>query len=575
MFTSGCSPARSSPEPRSGSPRPAVETSSPGAEVPERDEREQPDEPDAGAAAEGARFISIPLRDGNELAADLFLPDGPGPFPTILIVTPYNRRYLTAALPHASLKSELFARDSYAFVVADWRGFFGSRSAKKRTRATAEDAGRDGYDIVEWIARQPWSNRKVGMWGLSAQARIQYMTAVERPPHLVCAVPIVAEYHFDHGQFFHGGVWKKGYTETAGSVGWNMAALRSHPTRDDGFWDKVNAVLPPLSRIDIPMLVVTGWYDLHVEGIIDTFKAIRTSGEGTARHSRFLVGPWTHSFVGKLKQGELEFPEAEGRSDQEARQFFDYWLRDMKTNGWEKRPPVRYYQMGSGRWLDAESWPPGDGRETTYYLGSGGSLRETPPGESGRDTFRYDPADPSPTVGGMNVSKSWDPSAPQIPDGPYDQRTRVESREDLVLYTSEPLSAPVAVAGAVRLNLHVSSDRKDTDFAVRLTDVHPDGRSMLITDGVQRMRFREPGEVRLMEPGTVYPVAVVLSVTSYRFQPGHRIRIIVTSSNDPRFEPNPNVDRPRLIGPKQLVATNSIHYGGRSQSALVLPVENR
>ena len=563
VIMSGCFQAPSGSGPDFGDARPTV-GASPSAEPPDTRAR---------GAKEGGNFVAIPLRDGKELAADLFLPKGSGPFPTILIITPYNRMYLATALPSASLKSELFATDTYAYVVADWRGFFGSKSAKKRTRATARDSGKDGYDVVEWIARQAWSNQKVGMWGLSAQAKIQYMTAVERPPHLVCAVPIVAEYQFGHEQFFHGGVWKKGYAEMAGSVGWNLSRLKAHPTRD-GFWDKVNGALPPLSRIRIPMLVVTGWFDLHAEGVIETFESIKSKGEGRARDSKLLVGPWTHSFVGKLKQGELEFPAAKGRSDAEARQFVDYWLRDMKDNGWKERPPVRYFQMGSDRWLDAKSWPPGERPESAYYLGSDGKLQERPPRESGRDTFRYDPRDPSPTVGGMNVSKSWDPSAPRIFAGPHDQRAKVESRQDLAIYTSDPLRAPVGFSGTARVKLHVSSDRKDTDFVIRLTDVYPDGRSMLITDGVQRMRYRESGREKLMEPGKVYLVTVVLSATSYQFLPGHRIRVVVTSSNDPRFEPNPNLDRRRLIGARNLIATNSIRHGGQFRSVLVLPVNN-
>jgi predicted acyl esterase len=512
------------------------------------------------------------MRDGTELRADVFLPSRSDTFPAILIITPYNREYIAAPLPDASLKSELISPNEYAYVVADWRGFFGSREAK-RGRPTLTQAGLDGYDAVEWVAQQPWCNGRIGMWGASALGKIQFMTAMERPPHLVCALPMVTEHGNSYGQVFHGGVWKKGYAETAASVGWDLSRFKAHPT-EDGFWEETERSFPHPSRCNVPMLIIGGWFDLHTEGVIDTFKRLKESGGPVTRQNiRLVLGPWTHSHVGKLKQGELEFPAAENVSDHLGRLFFDRWLRDKKDNGWDRQARIHYFQMGVNEWRDSDDWPPLDLQESVFHLHSGGKLvRDTPANDAGSEVFRYDPADPSPTVGGMNVSKTWDPSAPRILDGPADQRFEVEGRDDLVSFTSDELIAAVSLTGNARVALHVSSDRKDTDFAVRLTDVHPDGRSMLVTDGIQRMRFRQPGREELMEPGKVYQVTVVLSTTAYSFVKGHRIRILVSSSNSPRFEANANIDRRRLFGPSTLVATNRVHYGPDYPSALILPV---
>jgi len=510
------------------------------------------------------------MRDGKSLIGDVYLPRKNGRFPVILILTPYNRKYIGAALPDPKLKTALFDRDVFAYAVVDWRGFFDSKDAGSKH----VKPGEDGYDIVEWIAEQKWSNGKVGMWGISAPGKVGFYTAEERPPHLKCIAPVVCAHGYRYAQFFFGGVLKKAYVDTLVSVGWGprLKPLLAHPTKDD-FWDWVEgANRTPM--INVPVMLVTGWYDLHVEGVIDTYHDITQRGGPKARGDvRLLIGPWHHSRPGKPKQGELDFPDAARVYDRELRRFFDYWLCDKKDNGWKDGLPIRYFQMGSNQWKESSVWPPRELKERTYYLQGGGKLAARPAQAKGQgDSFRFDPSDPSPSIGGMMVCKSWDPSAPKLSSGPMDQRANVESRNDFVSYTSDELGTAVAVVGAARVKLHVSSDRKDTDLAVRLIDVYPNGRSMLVTDGIQRMRFRAPGRAKLMEPGKVYPVTVVLSASAYTFLKGHRIRILVSSSNYPRFDVNTNTGRKRLFGPTACVATNRIWHGRGHPSALLLPV---
>ena len=512
--------------------------------------------------------VPIPLRDGAFLASDIYLPKASGKYPAILIITPYNRKLMGAALPDPKSRGDIFFdRNVYTIVVVDWRGFFGSKGSKSRTAKPGED----GYDTVEWIAKQPWSNGKVGMWGPSALGKIQLYTSIENPPHLVCGVPIVCQLGYSYGQFFHGGVLKKAYIDTVESVGFNLRRVKAHPVKDS-FWKAVEAH-KQTSRINIPLLLISGWYDLYTEGIFATFNEIQSHGGPKAREAiRVLMGPWNHSNTGKLKQGDLEFPKAKGYDVKMASQFFDYWLRDKKDNGWGKVPVVQYYQFGSEQWMGAERWPIKGSKDIVYYLLNDGKLASSISSKSGKDCFEYDPDDPSPTIGGMTVSKFWDPKSRKVSSGPMDQRVVITGRNDFVKYTTENLDNDIVIKGSPHLKLYIYSDQKDTDLAVRLCDRYPDGRLILVSDGIRRVRYRNSfSKQELMEPGKVYEVPVRLSMSAYTFKKGHQICIIVSSSNYPRFDVNPNIDRRRLIGPKTLVAHNCVMHGQEYPSLMILP----
>jgi predicted acyl esterase len=513
--------------------------------------------------------VSIPMRDGKHLAADVFLPSDEGKFPAIFIHTPYNRQYGGAPLPDALLAHDLLDREHYAYVLVDWRGFFGSKAAgegKKRP-----NHGQDGYDVVEWIAAQEWNNGRVGMWGVSAVGAVQYEVAAEKPPHLVCIVPASANLGNPYGQFYHGGVLQRRYVDIMGAAGHVGARLvTAHPTPDD-FW-RLAAERIDARRIDLPVLFVTGWYDTNTDLKIGTFQRLRRSAQRYGSTMKLVIGPWLHTSIGKRAQGALEYPAAEGYADRQSMRFFDYWLRDERKNGWDAEPAVRYFQMGEDRWESAPDWPPAT-TGPSYYLRAGGRLTLEPPaGDEAPDSFIHDPGDPVPTVGGslIEVRKA----ELQLPAGPQDLRPKIEARRDVVVYSSDTLTAPVTVRGTVRARLFISSDRRDTDFAVRLADVYPDGRSMLVIDGIQRTRFRESLErPEPMVPGRTHEVTVTLGPTAITFLPGHRIRVIVSSSNSPRFEVNTNIWRAegllgRLLG-RSIKATNRVHHDEAHASALI------
>jgi len=527
----------------------------------------------------GVESSRIPMRDGKELAADLYRPHEDGRYPTILIMTPYSRVPMRQRLPDQ--ERQIFDPERYAYVVVDWRGKFGSREAKVATRPVSmRQLGQDGYDTVEWVARQNWSNGKVGMWGLSALGRIQYQTAAERPPHLVCAVPVVAMFGHAYGQYFHGGVLKKDYVDSLGRIGFApmKGLIEAHPTKDL-LWRFLDRASSP-SLIAIPMLLIGGWYDLYTDGVLKTFMDLKTSGGPRAReHTKAVIGPWHHTTMGQLKVAELEFPGAKGASGREAKRFLDYWLLDARDNGWDAEPAFRHFQMGENRWYSGNAWPPRPTQELVWHLHADRTLKcEAPAGDAGAHSFQYDPNDPSPTIGGMNLSPlELSVATPArvallshfLRAGPMDQRKRVESRADQVSYTTGTLTENVAVLGNASARLYVSSDRVCTDLAIRLCDVCPDGRSILVTDGIQRVRFTGEDGAR---PGGPELVTVRLCVTAITFLKGHRVRMIVSSSNYPRFDRYPNNGKERMSEGEPLVATNSIHHGPQRLSALVLPI---
>jgi putative CocE/NonD family hydrolase len=508
------------------------------------------------------------MRDGKMLAADILLPSRKGKFPTIFIHTPYDRQFGGGPLPHELMSHELQDREHYAYVIVDWRGRYGSKDAARGKKILSH--GEDGYDVIEWIARQPWSNGKVGMWGVSAVGAVQYDIALDQPPHLVCIVPASANMGLAYEQFYYGGVLQRYYLGVFDAVGHSAGKLvRAHPT-PDRTWQEIRERMDE-SRIDLPILFITGWYDTHPDLKIETFNKIRGRQKHHYDDMKLILGPWLHTRLGQRKQGSEEYPAAEGVTDRAAMRFFDYWLRGLKDNEWNNEPTVRYFQMGADKWHTAHDWPP-ETDSTTYYLRAGGGLSLQAPGEESSDSYKYDPRDPTPTVGGNLIEV---PKARlKIPVGPQDLRQKVESRDDVLIYTTEVLNENVHVVGQAHAKLYVSSNRKDTDFAVRLSDVHPDGRSILVTDGIQRMRYRKSlKQAELMKPGNIYEVTVTLPSTAMTFVAGHRIRITVSSANWPRFDANSNMDRRRLIR-KTMVANNRVFHDDKHLSALKLPTLN-
>ncbi|MDG1333988.1 MAG: CocE/NonD family hydrolase [Crocinitomicaceae bacterium] len=511
------------------------------------------------------------MTDGNVLAGDLYLPNSTGTFPTIFIFTPYNKNwYQTIGLP-LGVGMDL-AQSEYAFLVVDWRCRFGSLSAC----AFGSDDGEDGYDVVEWAASQPWSDGKIGMWGPSALGGVQFKTAKKQPPSLVCCVPEVAAPHFAYSKYYEGGCMT---VETIATL--DILFATSGPIVANPFmnliWDIAESSTMYPDSIEVPMLQIGGWYDKNIDQAVYMSDTLISNSPASAEH-KTLIGPWVHggtgtAIVGSTNQGELNYPAAEKWNEIFALEFFDFHLRGI-NNGWDSRDRYTYFQMGDDQWNTSSAWPPTGSASVDYYLHGDNSLQTTAPtSTTDSQSLMYDPVDPSPTHGGKTLNLS-------MVQGPYDQTDSVESRNDNLIFTSPILTEDLIVKGKIKVDLFVASDRLDTDFAVRLTEVYPTGESMLLLESIQRMRFRDGYRVTdtaSMVPGTIYNIELELDDIANTFKAGHQVRLIITSSNYPRFNRNmntggemhPNGNYDTLVNP--LVATNTVFLNATHPSKIILP----
>ena len=519
-------------------------------------------------ASRARRTVMVPMRDGTHLATDLYLPTGEGSWPVILMRTPYNKegfdskgRMLTA-----------FNLHGYAVAVQDMRGRFASEGKDLAFLDCGWGDNQDGYDTVEWLARQPWCDGRVGTMGGSALGITQNLMAGARPPHLAAQHIGVAAFSLYHHTAYPGGVFRKsqveGWLKNHGFHPDNLALMREHRLYDD-FWRQLDADTRA-DQITAPAVHVGGWFDTFCQGTIDAYLSRqRRGGPGARGNQKLIIGPWTHGGQSRREQGELVFPADASRPPAiaEMRRWFDYWLKG-KPSGVNETPAVAFYVMGDvddpdapgNHWRTASDWPPA-AESTRFYFHPEGLLSRESPGESEASrSFTFDPADPVPTRGGRNLN---------LPAGPMDQRP-VEDRDDVLLFTTEPLTEPLEVTGRLKAVLWVRSSAPDTDFTVKLTDVYPDGRSMLIADGIRRCRFREGFEQeQLMTPGEVYRIEVDLWSTSILFNRGHRVRVVVSGSNYPRFDVNNNQADPEA---PPVAATNTLYLDAEHPSHIVLPV---
>lgn len=517
---------------------------------------------------------SIPMSDGRKLAADIYIPNGMSNGPVILIQTPYNRQLFRFSLPLGiglNLNSS-----NYIFVITDWRGFYGSRQA---AYAGSPDRGKDGYSTVEWIANQSWSNGKVGTWGASALGKVQYQTAKTHPPHLVCINPLVAGPQFEYEEYYPGGALRTEYLEQLDQLGYGLSTVVMANPYFNFTWVVSETSNNYPDSIAVPCFMIGGWYDHNVRLMLEFYNLIKQRSPTDVRAThKLLMGPWAHggkgnAKVGSSNQGQLNFPNAQNKNDSMSVQFFDYYLRGI-GNGWNNNPAITYYQMGDNKWMSSSVWPPQGINSKDLYLHGDGKINDTKGGIDTVLTYQYDPQDPSPTIGGSTLRNDLD-------QGPYDQKSIVESRNDVLIFSTEELTQALVVKGAIKIHLRVSSDRLDTDFDVRLTDVYPDGRSMLVNDGVFRMRFREGfavNNIKMMSNGVVYDCIIELPATCITFLPGHKLRLIISSSNYPKYNRNmnnggnmyPGNSTDSVLNP--LVASNSIFMSDLNASKLVLPL---
>jgi len=512
--------------------------------------------------------VMVPMRDGVQLATDVYLPEGEGPFPVILLRNPYNKDILVGVGADG-------ARRGYAVVGQDTRGRFASEGENLPFVGDGWwENHADGVDTLEWIVKQPWCNGKIGTTGGSALGITQLAMAGTGTELVTCQHITVAAPDLYRDAVFPGGVFKKAMIEDwLRQTHHSPDALKiwtSHPTYDD-YWRERNLSLR-YGKVNTPAVHIGGWYDIFAQGSIDAFIGYQMLGGPKARgRQKLVMGPWTHG-VFNDRAGELTYPNAKSPPNpvHDVWRWFDHYLKGV-DNGIADEPAVTYYVMGDvsdpnapgNVWRTAAQWPPVEAQETPFYLHDDHSLSTTKPTNGRPLTYTYDPKDPVPTVGGPQLT---------LPAGPLDQR-KIEQRPDVLVFTSEPLQEPLEVTGRVRVRLWAASDAPDTDFMAKLCDVYPDGRSMNVCEGILRARFRESFEREtLLKPGEIYPFDIDLWSTSLIFNRGHRLRVHVTSSSAPGYDPNPNTGEPFRASDKTQVARNTIYLCAEYPSQLVLPV---
>ncbi|MEJ7790870.1 MAG: CocE/NonD family hydrolase [Gaiellaceae bacterium] len=538
----------------------------------------------------------VPMRDGIELSADVYLPLSGGPHPTIVQWTPYEstrERFVAWGV--------WFAQRGYAAVVLDVRGRYESEG---EFDAWIHD-GPDAQDSLTWAADEAWCNGRIGTWGRSYGALVQWQLMHLGHPNLECIAPQVI-----HDDYFWDGYWTGGAFQLALTLGaaalWTSAiSLITSPSAGELMLnDRVWRHLPLIEldevaigrkvgywrrwwehqendeywhgfhhrpdTVTVPIFQQGGWFDPYSGSHLRTFAAI-----GNRVPNRVLMGPWSHEEDVETFRGDVELAAGVTVIRDHELAFYDRYLRD-EGNGWDERPPLELFVLGRNEWRGAGEWPLAGTEFTPWFLRSGARLdRDVPQSDEPADRYSYDPEDPVPTIGGVNSVLTMTQGAAQpILPGPWDQR-ELEARDDVLTYTSDELDADVEVIGPAEITLFAASSAKDTDFIVRICDVYPDGRSIFLTEGILRARYRgsEAGErTELLEPGEVAEYRIRLYPLANLFAKGHRIRLDVTSSSFPRFSRNLNNGEDVGTSTRIEVARQTILHTDVYPSHVSLPV---
>jgi len=557
------------------------------------------------------------------LRADVYRLPGSGRRPALLQRTPYSKNP-----EQADSQYHRFAKAGFVVIVQDTRGRYMSDGV-----AVPHDEGADGYDTVEWAAQLPYVDGRIGMFGGSYSATVQLLAAPLKPPHLVALFPS-ASYASRYDMVFQGGAfylgdglsWNLGQAKDVrrrvlepaadrdGELGltpeertqlreqwyWHLPLdaietlqlrryspgywdLLAHPSYD-AFWTTFD-VAAKHPQFEVPAYHLTGWYDSLLNGTLANFSGLRANA-GTARaraNQRLIVGPWTHARPTRTttKIADVDFgPDAGFDSEGLIVRWFEHWMPSGPGPGqapFKAGPdwagaPVRLFLMGENRWRDEQEWPLTRAIPTAFYLQSVGNARSLAGGgrldrvaplraEDTPDTFTYDPARPVPT--GLSGAYSRMPV----------DRREIQRRDDVLVYTSDPLIAPLEVVGPVKAVLWIRTTAKDTDFTAALSDVQPDGTARALTDGILRARYRDGRTApSLLTPGAAYELTIEVGATGNVFLPGHRIRLEVSSSNFPRYDRNLNTGAPFATGATMVTARQTLFHDQAKPSRLILPV---
>ncbi|QDT93322.1 CocE/NonD family hydrolase [Gimesia algae] len=552
-------------------------------------------------AAETSAFtketVMVPMRDGVLLATDVYRDPSLKQTPVLLMRTPYNKDRVKRV-------AERFAAAGFVAVVQDCRGKFQSEGVFY----PYDNEGRDGYDAIEWLGKQPWSNGRIGMWGASYVGGTQWLAANERPPGLVTIAPTATFSSFYRNLYLGGAMrlslitrWASGnsqkpegvevtddwrrtllhlpMSEIDDEIGWSILWLEgmlTHPEHD-GYW-KPTDLTADIVDLKLPMQHIVGYYDFFSRESVGNFARMQREAHDpeTRERQQLILGPWDHGSIGRAKVGDVDFGEnAVIDKDGENLKWFEQYLKADAAKSPAVAVPVKYFSMGDNVWRESQTWPPQGFTPTAFYLHSEGSantgagngrLDYCPPVTAEpADSFKADPADPTPacpvTEKRPLIAATW---------APVDQRP-IEKRNDVLVYTSEPYTEPLTFAGNAEAKLYVSADTPDADWVVKLIDVHPDGFAQNLAVGILRGRFRDSEQKpTALHPGEEYEITVDLGPIAAQIGAGHRLRVDICGAYFPLFDRNPNTGE-GPFGKGTKVATEKVYHDAVRSSRIILP----
>jgi len=561
------------------------------------------------------------MRDGIVLRGDLYRPEGSGACPVLIQRTPYNKEFLP--LTGLMIDPIKAAAHGYAVLIQDVRARWASEGD---VFFMYRDEPDDGADTVKWVAAQAWCNGRIGVYGLSYMGATAWMMAAEAPEHVQAIAPTTAPFEFWRNHLWRGGALNIGLLLSWALATIGPAALiRSLDAKPDlpaaltGLIDAVDDLdewalhtpmtsLPPAlpdtrdfipfffeilkhnvpdaftdsllmkgrhHNVRAPAMIIAGWNDVLLDADLDHFTAMKADGatRQARENTRLIIGPWAHGMFQSVV-GELDFGvRASGmfldmREDLTAMhlRWFDHWLSGAE-NSVDEEARVKIFIQGKNRWRDEKDWPIARANETSFFFDADGGLQKSEPSNYAAErSYIFDPNLPCGTAGGSILMTA------SHQRGPVDQAQWL-SRPDVLSFTSQPLEEEIEVTGPVRATLFAATSGRDTDWIVKLCDVHPDGRSYNVCDGVIRARFREGfAAPKLLKPNEVYEYTIDLSSTSIVFGRGHRIQVLVTSSDFPRYDRNPNTGQWPSEATVFEEARQTIFCGGLRCSHIVLPI---
>ena len=555
----------------------------------------------------------VSMRDGVHLSTDIYLPQTDAKLPVILIRTPYKKEMV-------ELQGRYYARRGYAVAIQDCRGRFGSEGVWEPFLNEAKD----GYDAIEWLAAQPWSNGKVGMIGGSYVGWVQWWAASERPPHLVTIIPNVSppdpfyNIPYEYGAFFtYGAIWWADILESNATGDLSGIALSKigdkkygqmlralpvidldktvlgkenpywrqwieHPV-DDAWWAPAD-FLHKLKDVDIPAFHQSGWFD--GDGIGTKLNYLQMKEYGHA-NQKLTIGPWGHTDTAARKLGDRDFGEqAIIDLQRDYLRWFDYWLKGV-DNGITKEPLVSIFVMKSNQWLHGDTYPLPATKFTKLYLASDGQANtskgdgrlsfDDPSAGAPPDKYIYDPGDPTPDPDFYETTEEEDKLVKSADEKKKEAEAHHEqvtaARQDILVYQTEVLRAPLTFAGPVSATIYASSSARDTDWFVTLVDMEKDGKTFSLASGKLRARFRNNvHRPELLHPGEIYKYKLDLWHTGITVPAGDRLRVEVASADFPLFSRNLNTGGHNETDTKFVTAHQTIYHDRQHPSYVLLPV---